>query len=235
MSVLDTLEICFQANLNGVDSQLRGISDQLTGLSGTVRGAEGDMRRAGRTMMSALSAGIRAGGAQAAAAASSVARSLRFDGGASAAQSAGRNLAIGFASGIRSGSGAVGAAASALAQTALRRMRSTLAIHSPSKVTAGFGHYFGEGFANGIGGTMDQVSRAANNLSGAALSSLRPATLSIPGASGIQTQVASAVHDALGSVTLTVPLYVDSMKLGEASIRGINAVTKSAGRILLTL
>ena len=45
----------------------------------------------------------------------------------------------------------------------------------------------------------------------------------------------TAVQRALGGMNLTVPLYVDGMKLGEASIRGINAVTRSAGRVLLEI
>ena len=53
---------------------------------------------------------------------------------------------------------------------------------------------------------------------------------------GVTAQsVQTAVERALGNASLTVPLYVDGMKLGEASIRGINAVTRSAGRILLEL
>ena len=39
----------------------------------------------------------------------------------------------------------------------------------------------------------------------------------------------------LGGETLTVPLNVEGMRLGEASIRGINAVTRSTGRVLLKL
>ena len=47
--------------------------------------------------------------------------------------------------------------------------------------------------------------------------------------------VDAAVQSALGGMEITIPLNVDGMKLGEASIRGINAVTKSAGRLLLTI
>ena len=36
-------------------------------------------------------------------------------------------------------------------------------------------------------------------------------------------------------LNITIPLSVDGMKLGEASIRGINAVTRSAGRLLLEI
>ena len=52
---------------------------------------------------------------------------------------------------------------------------------------------------------------------------------------GMAARVQSAVESALGGVELVVPLNVDGMKLGEASIRGINAVTKSTGKVLLNI
>ena len=52
---------------------------------------------------------------------------------------------------------------------------------------------------------------------------------------GVARMIQSAVNSALGGVHLTIPLNVDGMKLGEASIRGINAVTRSAGRVLLNI
>ena len=52
---------------------------------------------------------------------------------------------------------------------------------------------------------------------------------------GFARMVQSAVDSALGNVQLTIPLNVDGMKLGEASIRGINAVTRSAGSVLLNI
>jgi len=45
----------------------------------------------------------------------------------------------------------------------------------------------------------------------------------------------SAVDEALGSTSLVIPLNVDGVKLGEASIRGINRVTRAAGRVLLEI
>lgn len=236
MSVLDTLEICFQANLNGVDGQLNGLIAQLGGLSGAAAEAERGVARSGQNMMSALAASIRSGGTRAVSAARMVAQSIRFDGGASGAASAGRGLALGFAAGIRGGQGAVGAAAASLTSAALKRLRSALAIHSPSKVTRGLGANFGAGFAQGIGGAMDQAARAADALGGAAASSLRNAAPPVLGkGGGLRDQMASAVQGALGGVNLTIPLNVDGIKLGEASIRGINAVTKSAGRVLINI
>ena len=45
----------------------------------------------------------------------------------------------------------------------------------------------------------------------------------------------AAAERALENVNLTIPIHVDGMKLGEASIRGINAVTRSTGRLMLNL
>ena len=47
--------------------------------------------------------------------------------------------------------------------------------------------------------------------------------------------VSDAVNAALGDLNITIPLNVDGIKLGEASIRGINAVTRNAGRLLLNI
>ena len=276
MSVLDTLEICFTANLDGVDAQLEGLIGRLDGLSGAIRGAGDDMSGAGGALMSGLQSGMAAGlpalrslataigaetavrlgaaqpvarsqgmamviafsggvglGAQGAAdAARSVSLAADFGGGAANAKSAGYALSAGFAAGIRSGSGAVGAAVSAIVSAATSRIRSLLAIHSPSKVAEGFSAYFGEGFALGVDGSVSEVARAADALAGAAVGAISAPAL--PGEVSEQG-TETAVQRALGGVNLTVPLYVDGMKLGEASIRGINAVTRSAGRVLLEI
>lgn len=209
MSVLETLEICFTANLSSVTSQLDGLASQLRGLSGQVLATAGSMRSAGSTLASQLASGFRSG--------------------LPAAKSAGSQLASGFASGIRSGRSVITSAVSSVVNSALSRMRSLLAIHSPSKITRGFGEYFSEGFARGIAGSVSMANRAADRLSGEALAGLSSA---LPGDFGAES---SPVGRALDGLSLTVPLYVDGMKLGEASIRGINAVTKSAGRVLLNI
>lgn len=276
MSVLDTLEICFTANLDGVDAQLEGLIGQLDGLSGAIRGAGDDMSGAGGALMSGLQSGMAAGlpalrslaeamgaetarrlgaaqpearsqgkmmadafsggvglGVQGAAeAARSVSLAADFGGGSANAKSAGYALSAGFAAGIRSGSGTVGAAVNAIVSAATSRIRSLLAIHSPSKVAEGFGAYFGEGFALGVDGSVSEVARAADALAGAAAGAISaPALPGEVAGQGAET----AVQRALGGMNLTVPLYVDGMKLGEASIRGINAVTRSAGRVLLEI
>ena len=281
---LETLEICFQANLGGVEGQLEALAGRLGALDGAALAAKSALDGIGRQWIeeigrglsaalpdlkrrltgmgrelsawletatqdcgaeekgSALSGlfaqGLRSGSMPALAAAKAVADSARFEGGAAAARSAGRALSEGFAAGIRDRAGSVNAAVRAMVSAATGRIRSLLSIHSPSKVTEGFGAYFGEGFALGVRGSVDGVERAAEALGGAANAKLQTAALpdvATAAGTGLDSMVQRAVERALGSVQITVPLNVDGMKLGEASIRGINAVTRSAGKVLLNL
>jgi len=230
MSTLETLEICFAANLNGVDEQLNLLTARLGGLSTAALSAG----LHGQTFAQQFAAGILAGASGAAFAASRLSAAANLTGGTENAVLSGYALSAGFASGIRSGSGIVGAAVSAIVNTATRRIRSLLSIHSPSQVAAGFGEYFGEGFALGIRDTATQVEQAAGALSGAAMSGL--SALPQPAAaSGTGRQAQSGADAVPENLHFTIPLMVDGIKLGEASIRGINAVTRSAGRVLLEI
>lgn len=216
MSIIETLEISFSANLAGVTAQLDGLSAQLRGISSQALALQGPMRSAGERLAAGLNSG--------------------FLSGTAGARSAGRQLSSGFASGIRSGKSGIISAVSSVVNSALSRMRSLLSIHSPSKVTQAFGEYFGDGFARGISGSVSSVARVADGLGSAAVTGLRFCALpEMNPQSDVSSLVQSAVDRALDNVNLVVPLTVDGMKLGEASIRGINAVTKSAGRVLLNI
>ena len=212
MGVLETLEIVIKADLSGVTAQLNGLSAQLRGIPAQALALSGSMRSAGSAWADGLAGGLLSG--------------------IPGAKSAGRQMAEGFASGIRSGRSVVTSAVESVVNSALRRMKSLLQIHSPSKVTRSFGGYFGEGFAEGIMNSVSLAERAAGRLSGSALAGLS-ALPEVEG--GMAAQVQSAVESALGGVNVVIPLNVDGMKLGEASIRGINAVTKSAGKVLLNI
>lgn len=86
--------------------------------------------------------------------------------------SAGINLIKGFISGIKSMAGSVMSAASSLAHSAAAKIKSALKIHSPSRVTAEFGMYFGAGFVRGINGMQPAVERAAANLADVSTSAM---------------------------------------------------------------
>ena len=260
MSVLETLEICFTANLSGVTGQLEGLGALLKAVGAQSLQTAGVFRTVGAATAQNLAQGLASGSggvtAQAASLASGLTAALSqgragallegaaaavgyasaVKGGVSGAKSAGAQLSAGMASGIKSGKSKVTSAVSQVVSAALSKMRAMLDIHSPSKVTRGLGAYFGEGFAGGISQSASLAQSAAQSLGGAALEGLSGVPEADEGLSGrLHSAVNAAVQDALGGVEITIPLSVDGMKLGEASIRGINAVTKSAGRLLLNI
>lgn len=87
-------------------------------------------------------------------------------------RSAGSFIVSGLANGILGGAGRVVAAASSIAAKAAGVIKKALKIHSPSRVTYGFGAYFGEGFANGIDSMQKNVARVAGNMSAMASNAL---------------------------------------------------------------
>ena len=193
------------------------------------------IRGAGLSLAESFSGGIRSGKGGAASAASEALAAAKFSNAAAtaSARAAGLSLAEGFAGGIRSGSGGVGAAVAALVSQVTATLRTLLGIHSPSRVAANFGDLFGEGFADGIRGADAQVRSAADGLAGAAVGGLE-ATLPREARTAAPIAEGEAAAE-IPPLNITVPLSVDGMKLGEASIRGINAVTRSAGKLLLNI
>jgi len=151
---------------------------------------------------------------------------------------AGAELSQGFADGIASKQGAVKSSAASIASAALAKIRNVLNIHSPSKVTRAIGIYFGEGFSEGVAASVQGAAKSAALLSGSAANALGARSYSAGIATeegGISAMMLGAVNKALGNTSLVIPLNVDGVKLGEASIRGINRVTRAAGRVLLEI
>lgn len=185
--------------------------------------------------------GLLAGQADASKAAQAIVRSANFSNVSASAQarSAGLALGQGFAGGISSSYGAVMSAANCIANAAVARIRSALKIHSPSKVSWEMGGFFGEGFAEGICASIRMAQQSVSTLSSGALDALssRTADMNLPDmdANGLIGSMGRAVQDALGGTQLVIPMYVDGMKLGEASIHGINRVTRSTGRMMLEI
>ena len=85
---------------------------------------------------------------------------------------------------------------------------------------------------------MDAAKQSAAALSSGAASMLgskASAAGMIAEEGGIASMMFGAVNEALGSTQIVIPLHVDGIKLGEASIRGINRATRAAGRVLLEI
>lgn len=233
---LETLKIQFQAETGSLEGKLSSLTGQLDGFSARLTDTIDRAAASGSGLADAFAGGIIGRAASAKQAAGRVANSARFSSSAAikSARSAGANLTAGFAAGISSKSSAVSSAVRRIVNQATSQMRTLLDIHSPSRVAARFGSYFGEGFALGIQDSVSQVARAASDISAAATGGLSAV---LPGnvRNATPTDINAAVNAALGNVNLTIPLNVDGVKLGEASIRGINAVTRSAGRLLLNI
>lgn len=170
-------------------------------------------------------------------AASSVTASATFGSEAAKteAQNAGLDLSKGFAGGMLSYTEKIRSAAQKLASAALSKLKSLLKIASPSKLTYAMGGYFGEGFANGISACADMARGSAEHLSMSAANVLAEARPIGLGEASLSGMVRAAVDEALGGANIVIPLSVDGMKLGEASIRGINRVTRASGRLMLEM
>lgn len=232
---LETLKIEFQADAGGLEEKISGLVAALDGFGGALDTVQAQARPAGSLAASAFAGGVLDGAPGARQAAGRVLGAAKFDDPAAvaAAQSAGGALAAGFARGIGSGSGAVYAAIRAMVTRAVAMIRELLGIHSPSRVAGAFGNDFAEGFARGIEGSVGRVAAASASLADAASGSLGG---SLPGEVKAAAPLGEAAADAvLDRLDITIPLNVDGFRLGEASIRGINAVTRSAGRVLLEI
>ncbi|NLD59231.1 MAG: hypothetical protein GX647_06220 [Clostridiales bacterium] len=155
----------------------------------------------------------------------------RVDSAASGMYASGLKLSGGLAAGIRAGRGAVVRAADEVAEAAVARIRKALDIRSPSRVARGLGERFSEGFALGV---LDASARAAMG-SGALALSAADALRAAPIPDGRGDGLSEAVERALSGMTVVSPIHVDGVKLGEAAIRGINAVKRATGRQMLDI
>lgn len=232
---LETLKVEFQADAGGLEGKISGLVAALDGFGGALDAVQAQARPAGSLAADAFAGGVLGGAGGARQAAAQVLGAARFDDPAAvgAATRAGAALSAGLARGIANGSGAVYAAIRAMINRATAMIRSLLGIHSPSRVAGEFGGNFAEGFARGIEGAVGRVAGASAALAQAAAGGLDAALPGeVRGASPLGEAAANAVLDRLD---ITIPLNVDGIRLGEASIRGINAVTRSAGRLLLEI
>lgn len=84
----------------------------------------------------------------------------------------GANLVDGIINGMNSRSSAFMKRAKFLVKDALDAMRDVAGIKSPSKVTAGYGAYMGEGLIKGLNSTEQSAERAASNYMDSVLSTM---------------------------------------------------------------
>lgn len=117
-------------------------------LTSTLRTAASNAVDAVRGQMGNLSGAVSSGGS----------------GAVSTARSIGQNISSAFASGMESMLQRIRNAANAMVNAASDALRAKAQIQSPSKLFAGFGHYVGEGFENGIASMIPSVARTTADL-----------------------------------------------------------------------
>ena len=98
----------------------------------------------------------------------------RVNGEKSKAEDAGKNFILGFTNGLsdKTGLSKIWTATKNIASNTINSIKKFLGIQSPSKEAEKLGRFFGMGFVNGIEQNQAAARKAAQNLSGAAKSSL---------------------------------------------------------------
>lgn len=187
----------WKAAWNDVKSAFSGI---WRSLSGVVRGAFGGV-------ISAISNGM----GKAINAVRSKANSL---------WSAGKNFVMGFVKGIRGAIGSAVSAAAHMAKSALKAAKSALGIHSPSRVMRDqVGYYVVAGFANGLTGNKDMITKAAQTLADCAV--VKPASdwsaMATDGFNTAFAQAYSADVNMHSTITVEVPVNLDGKTIAKVT------------------
>ena len=158
----------FSTAMDGIGPSIKGVSSSLTSLSNI-------FNKIGTTFSLSMATGFLAGEHQFKSTAVGVA--LR---GASSLLSAksrfinvGLNFAIGLANGISSGTSTVVASATNVANAAVNATRSTLQVHSPSKILHAIGQFFVKGFSLGIGDSKPDAANSAADMAQTAIDSAK--------------------------------------------------------------
>ena len=124
-----------------------------------------------------------------------VASNLRA--GVNSATASGRAMGNGFRNGLNSTRSGIMSTAISIANSASNAIKRALKIHSPSRVTYGFGENFGEGFIGGIDSMVSGVSKSGQNLADSALPKINPmAGISKYGQAGVSGSSMTSNHNS---------------------------------------
>lgn len=99
----------------------------------------------------------------------------RLNSGAAGARAAGTQISAGFAAGMRAYLSQIEAAASRMVAAANKAITAKAKIHSPSRVTAGYGKDYVAGFAKAIKKNTKNAAKAAQSLATTTLAAMKQA------------------------------------------------------------
>ena len=128
------------------------------------------------------------------------------------ARSAGAYISLGFASGMRSQLGAIRSAAAQMAAAADKAVRAKAKIHSPSRVSAQLGQYWGEGFKNGMLDMVGSIKKASQRL-------INIPAISAPGLSLAYEggMVGDYEYYRNSNYTIVVPVEIDGREVAKVT------------------
>jgi tape measure domain-containing protein len=146
-------------SLSGMQNSVKTVSAGLDALGNKAKGAINKLTSAFNSGASkSKSAGTKVGNSF------TKALTSKLRAGRSGTYSAGAYVSKGFADGMRSKLGTIRTAAAEMAKAAEKALKAEAKIHSPSRVTAALGGYFGEGFVNGVLDMVRDARLAAERL-----------------------------------------------------------------------
>lgn len=136
------------------------------GLTSTIDAVSPEWANAGDNCMTAFTDRLTAGQSKASGIATSTTTqiSTELNKAGPLANKAGVYIGTGLANGMQSQLGRVRSIAAQLAEAANKAIEAKAKIGSPSKVTAQYGAWYGEGFVNGIAGMVRQARMASEDL-----------------------------------------------------------------------
>lgn len=147
----------------------------------------------------------------------------------------GANLVDGIINGMNSRSSAFMKRAKFLVKDALDAMRDVAGIKSPSKVTAGYGAYMGEGLIKGLNSTEQSAERAASNYMDSVLSTMDESANygGINGRSaysgGIMTEIRNLLQDIRENLGFDVVLSDGTIAGRIDKLLGARSLQKARG------
>ena len=129
-----------------------------------------------------------------------------------------------------------------LCDSFINGVKDALDIHSPSRVMRELGNFTGEGFGLGIGDTISNISKQANNLANAVIPSIQSNSLdigtnlnSISGNNSVSTgsnlDAIMNKMDSLVEAFKNMGIYLDTTKVGKLVAPSVsNNIAFNSGR-----
>ncbi|MGW2541544.1 phage tail protein [Kitasatospora sp. NPDC001574] len=169
-TLLDAGKKLIEGLINGIKSKFDSVKSTLGDLTSKLTDWKGPAKRdrillrgAGRLIIQGLVKGLESEYATVRGSLTELTGTIpRTDLPTSAMYDHGASLGESLAQGLASQQDAIASQMDSISDSMVTRVRSTLGIHSPSRVFAKLGGYVGQGFARGIAGESDRVAKAVS-------------------------------------------------------------------------